>query len=132
MILIDSCVLLDVITEDPNWYRWSAKALADAAVDSELVINQIIFAEVSTKFATIDDFAEMFPTDEFRRAALPYSAAFLAGKAHFEYRRRGGVRAATLPDFFVGAHAAVAGYQILTRDPRRFRQYFPTVDLIAP
>ncbi len=132
MILIDSCVLFDVMTNDSEWYEWSAGALSGAAVDSELAINQVIYAEVSVRFATPDDFTEMFPVDEFRRTPLPYAAAFLAGKAHFEYRRRGGVRAATLPDFFVGAHAAVAGYKILTRDPRRFHRYFPTVTLIAP
>ena len=132
MILIDSCVLFDVMTNDPEWYEWSAGALAVAAVDFDLAINPIIYAEVSVRFATPDDFSEMFPHDEFRRIPLPFGAAFLAGKAHFEYRRRGGFRTATLPDFFIGAHAAVANYKIMTRDPRRFRRYFPTVELIAP
>jgi predicted nucleic acid-binding protein len=132
MILIDSCVLLDILTVDSDWYSWSANALSNAGSESELVINPIVYAEVSARFATPDDFDEIFPSDEFRRLALPYSAAFLASKAHLDYRLNGGKRSATLPDFFIGAHAAVAGYDLLTRDPRRFRKYFPSVGLICP
>ena len=105
MILIDSNVLFDVLREDLDWYRWSAGKLAAAALESELAINPIIYAEVSARFKTPQDFEKMFPSDEFHRIPLPYSAAFLAGKAHLEYRRRGGIRTSTLPDFFIGARA---------------------------
>lgn len=132
MILIDSNVLLDLFDQQAEWHAWSAAALASAGNVAELVINPIIYAEASIRFRTPTEFDNEFPPEDFLRRALPYSAAFLAGKAHFEYRRRGGVRAATLPDFFIGAHALVAGYKILTRDPRRFRRYFPSVELIAP
>ncbi len=132
MILIDSNVLLDLYDERSEWHEWSTSALASVANETTLVINPIIYAEVSIKFKTPAEFDAAFPPDDFLRRALPFAAAFIAGKAHMEYRRRGGVRAATLPDFFIGAHALVAGCRILTRDPRRFRRYFPTVELIAP
>lgn len=132
MILIDSNVLFDLLVEDPIWFRWSASAVAAAASESELAINPIIYAEVSTRFESPEEFDEVFPTEDFRRESLPYAAAFLAGKAHIAYRQRGGSRTATLPDFFIGAHAAVSGFGILTRAPRRFRRYFPTVEVIAP
>jgi len=132
MIMIDSNVLLDLYEKGSKWHEWSVSMLSSAAEDSELAINPIIYAEASIRFRTPAEFDEAFPPDDFVRRALPFAAAFLAGKAHLEYRRRGGVRAATLPDFFIGAHAAIAGYRILTRDPRRFRRYFPSVDLIAP
>lgn len=132
MILIDSNVLLDLYDRGSKWHAWSYTELRSVAEDSELVINPIIYAEASIRFETPAHFDEAFPPADFLRHALPFSAAFLAGKAHVEYRRRGGVRAATLPDFFIGAHAAVSGYRLLTRDPRRFRRYFPSVELIAP
>lgn len=132
MILIDSNILFDILSEDPVWYPWSSEALTAAAFESELAINPVIYAEVSARFNTPEEFEEMFPSDEFRRLPLPYAAAFIAGKAQLAYRRRGGSRLSTLPDFFIGAHAAIAGYRLLTRDTRRFRQYFPSVELIAP
>lgn len=132
MILIDSNVLLDIYDDGSEWQEWSVSMLATAANTAPIVINPIIYAEVSTTFKTPAEFDAAFPPEDFLRKALPFSAAFLAGKAHIEYRRRGGIRVATLPDFFIGAHAAVAGYSIVTRDPRRFRRYFPTVELIAP
>lgn len=132
MILIDSNVLIDVATRDPTWFEWSRSMLEAAADHHELCINPIIYAEVSIRYASQADFDEAFPADEFRRQPIPYSAAFLAAKAHSAYRRRGGTRTSTLPDFFIGAHALVAGYSLLTRDPRRIRRYFSSVDLIAP
>lgn len=132
MILIDSNVLLDLYDRSSKWHEWSASTLRSVADDAELVINPIIYAEASIRFETPAEFDEAFSPEDLVRRAIPYAAAFLAGKAHMEYRRRGGVRAATLPDFFIGAHALVACYKILTRDPRRFRRYFPTVELIAP
>lgn len=132
MILIDSNVLLDLYDDGSEWHLWSASSLVAAANDAPLIIDPIIYAEVSINFKTPAEFDAAFPPEDFLRRALPFAAAFIAGKAHVEYRRRGGVRAATLPDFFIGAHALVAGYKILTRDPRRFRRYFPDVELIAP
>jgi len=132
MILIDSSIVLDIASKDPDWFEWSSTKLEEAAHDHELCINPIIYAEASTKYLSPLDFDTAFPPEELLRKPLPYSAAFLAGKAHAAYRRRGGRRSATLPDFFIGAHALVAGYKIMTRDPRRFRRYFPSVELVTP
>ncbi len=131
-VLVDSNVLLDLVTDDPDWFSWSAATLEEVADDSVLVINPVIYAEVSVSFARIEDLEDALPASAFRRDALPYEAAFLAGKAFLAYRRHGGARRAPLPDFFIGAHAAVAGFRVLTRDPARYRSYFPTVELIAP
>ena len=131
-VLIDSSVLLDIVTPDSEWLEWSSAALAVAAERCQLVINPIIYAEVSTRFATIEELDEAFPSEVYRREALPYPAAFLAGKAFLKYRRHGGSRNAPIADFYIGAHAAVANYKMLTRDPRRVRRYFPTVELISP
>jgi predicted nucleic acid-binding protein len=130
--LIDSSVLLDIVTPGSDWLGWSSANLALAAERSQLVINPIIYAEISSRYATIEELDAIFPSDLYRREALPYSAAFLAAKAFLNYRRRGGSRTAPIADFYIGAHAAVARYKILTRDPRRFRRYFPTVELISP
>ena len=130
--LVDSNVLLDIATNDPAWFTWSSHALEAAADESTLVINALIYAEVSIGYQRIEDVEKILPSSVYRRDPLPYEAAFLAGKAFLRYRRRGGRRASPLPDFYIGAHAAVTGFRILTRDPRRYRAYFPTVDLIAP
>jgi predicted nucleic acid-binding protein len=130
--LVDSSVVLDIVTEDPAWAEWSAAALAQARDDGLLVINPIVYAEVSTGFDRIEDLDDAVPADDFRREALPYEAAFVAGKAFLAYRRRGGQKRALLPDFYIGAHAAVRKYRLLTRDVARYRTYFPTVTLIAP
>jgi len=130
--LVDSNVLLDIATEDPDWYAWSAGALAGAADDGRLVINAIVYAEVSIGFSAIEELDDALPPDVFAREPLPYEAAFLAGKAFLTYRRRGGARSRPLPDFFIGAHAAIAGYRVLTRDARRYQRYFPTVSLVTP
>lgn len=131
-VLVDSNVLIDILGADSAWAGWSQRALIDARDVARLVINPIIYAEVSTGFATIEDIERVLPRDVFARESLPYEAAFLAGKCYLDYRRRGGVRTSPLPDFYVGAHAAVAGYRLLTRDARRYRTYFPTLELIAP
>ena len=130
--LVDSNVILDVLTEDAEWGDWSAAMLADAARSGALAINPIIYAEVSIGFQRIEDLESAIPSSLFRRDALPFEAAFLAGKAFLQYRRRGGGRATPLPDFYIGAHAAVAGFRLLTRDPKRYQTYFPSVELIAP
>jgi predicted nucleic acid-binding protein len=130
--LVDSNVLLDVATDDPTWSGWSAGALAEAADDGPLVINAIVYAEVSIGFAAVEELDDALPPDVYAREQLPYEAAFLAGKVLLAYRRRGGARSLPLPDFYIGAHAAVVGYRLLTRDARRYRTYFPTVRLLAP
>jgi predicted nucleic acid-binding protein len=131
-VLVDSNVILDVATEDPTWGEWSATALARAADRSILVINPIVFAEVSVSFDRVEDLEEALPPEIYRRDSLPYEAAFLAGKSFLAYRKRGGRRLVPLPDFYIGAHAAVAGHQLLTRDASRYKAYFPRLVLIAP
>jgi predicted nucleic acid-binding protein len=130
--LVDSTVLLDILTEDPTWARWSALALARARDDGRLVINPIVYAEVSVGFDRIEDLDHAVSQDDFQREPLPYQAGFVAGKAFLTYRKRGGQRRSPLPAFYIGAHAAVRKYQLLTRDAARYRTYFPTVELIAP
>jgi predicted nucleic acid-binding protein len=130
--LVDSNVILDLLTEDPTWCEWSATALAQAADESVLAINPLIFAEVSIGFETVEELERNLRPEDFRRLDLPYEAAFLAGKAFLNYRRRGGKRSAPLVDFYIGAHAAVAGLRLLTRDRARYRTYFPTIDVISP
>ena len=130
--LVDSNVLLDVLTEDPTWLVWSTEALAVAADTGPLFINPIIYAEVSVRFAMVEELEDALPPQEYRRLPLPWEAAFLAGKAFVQYRRHGGARTSTLPDFFIGAHAAVQDLGLLTRDATRYRTYFPTLRLTAP
>jgi predicted nucleic acid-binding protein len=130
--LVDSSVILDIVTEDPAWAAWSADALAQARDDGLLVINPIVYAEVSTGFDRIEDLDDGVPAEDFQREALPYEAGFVAGKAFLTYRRRGGQKRSPLPNFYIGAHAAVRRYRLLTRDVARYRTYFPTVKLIAP
>ena len=131
-VLIDSNVLLDLMTEDPRRFAWSAAAVARVAERFRLVINPIIYGEVSVRYSQIEDLDAALPKAMFDREAIPYQAAFLAGKAFLLYRRREGTKRSPLPDFFIGAHAAVAGYQLLTRDAIRYRTYFPKLPLIAP
>jgi predicted nucleic acid-binding protein len=131
-VLVDSSVLLDVATEDPRWFPWSSAALERAAERSVLVVNPLIWAEVSVGFDRIEELDAALPFAVYRRDPLPYEAGFLAGKAFLAYRRRGGVRRTPLPDFYIGAHAAIAGLRLLTRDAARYRTYFPKVELIAP
>jgi predicted nucleic acid-binding protein len=131
-ILVDSNVILDVATDDPAWGARSGAALARAADEAVLVINPLVYAEVSVGFARIEDLEDALPEHVFRRDALPYEAAFLAGKCFLAYRKRGGRRRSLLPDFYIGAHAAVAGYRLLTRDSARYRRFFPTLPLIEP
>jgi len=131
-VLVDSNVILDVLTRDPRWYEWSAHTLEQCAEEAELFIDPIIYAEVSIGFARIEDLEEALPPESFRRSPLPWEAAFLAGKCFMRYRRRGGARVMPLPDFYIGAHAAVAGMTLLTRDAKRYRTYFPRLRLISP
>jgi len=130
--LVDSNVLLDVLTEDPSWLTWSAEQLGAAVEEGPVVINQVVYGEVAHRFSSIEDLDEALSPQRFVRGNLPWAAAFLAARSFRQYRRRGGRRGAILPDFFVGAHAAVLNLRLLTRDAARYRTYFPTVELIVP
>jgi predicted nucleic acid-binding protein len=131
-VMVDSCVYLDVFSRDSSWYSWSANALADAASSGDIVLNPIIYAEISVQFERIEELEVELPEDIFQLHEIPREAAFLAGKCFVKYRRKGGLKQSPLPDFFIGAHALIANFQLVTRDPRRFRQYFPKVRLICP
>ncbi len=130
--LIDSCVLLDVIIGDEKWADWSAEQIAVAMDAGRVVINPLIYAEVSVGYESLEELDELLPASDYEREPLPYVAGFAAGKAFLRYRRGGGGKRSPMPDFYIGAHAAVAGYRLLTRDARRYRTYFPTTDIIAP
>lgn len=132
MILVDSNVILDIFTEDPHWFDWSSNKLQELADYEQLAINPIIYAEVSIGFTKIEELEEALPTSYFMRLHLPSEAAFLAGKCFLKYRKNRGHKTSTLPDFFIGAHAAVSKLSLLTRDVNRYKTYFPTVNLICP
>ena len=129
--LVDSNVLLDIFTEDPRWSSWSEAQLAEALDRGPTLINPIIYAEISIRFERIEELEDALP-DEIEREALPWEAAFLAGKCFIEYQRRGGQKRFPLPDFYIVAHAAVTSRVLLTRDPRRYRSLLPRLALIAP
>ena len=131
-VLVDSNVLLDVLTEDARWSSWSMNALAEQGDRDVLAINPIIYAEVSIGFLRIEEVDAALPVSTFHRLTLPWEAAFLAGKCFLAYRKRRGVRASPLPDFYIGAHASVSGMKLLTRDAARYRSYFPKLRVIAP
>jgi predicted nucleic acid-binding protein len=130
--LVDTNVIIDILSRDPRWYEWSAEVLLASANLGPLAINPIIFAELSVGFERIEDLDRALPEADWQRLPLPWSAGFLAGRCFVDYRRRGGSRARPLPDFYIGAHAAVDDLALITRDVSRFRTYFPTVELIAP
>lgn len=130
--LVDSCVLIDMLIEDPMWADWSERAVGKAADEGSLIINPIVYAEISVNFRAVEDLDEAVPASVFLREPLPYEAGFLAGKAHEIYRRRGGTKRSPLPDFYIGAHASVRGYRLLTRDAKRYRTYFPVLEVLAP
>jgi hypothetical protein len=131
-VLIDSNVLLDVLTEDRRWFARSAGRLAALAEEHDLIINPIVYAEVSVGFDRIEEMDAALPADSFRREPLPWEAAFLAGKCFVRYRRAGGARRAPLPDFYIGAHAAVRRIPLLTRDAARYQTYFPRLEVLVP
>jgi predicted nucleic acid-binding protein len=130
--LVDSNVLLDVATNDPNWGEWSATALAEVAEHTTLIINPIIYAEVSIGYTTIEALDGVLPASLYQREPLPWEAGFLAGKSFLLYRRKRGLRSSPLPDFYIGAHAALGGLALLTRDAARYRSYFPNVEILSP
>jgi predicted nucleic acid-binding protein len=131
VVLVDTNVLLDVVQDDPDWAEWSQQQLEAASLRGPLVINAVIFAELSMAYERIEDLDRVVRQAGLKELAVPREALFLAGKAFLQYRRRRGGKSGVLPDFFIGAHAAVAGIPILTRDVRRYRTYFPTVEILG-
>ena len=132
MILVDTCVLVDVSTSDPRWKDWSSDQLAHWAARGPLVINPMVFAEWCGDFSTLSGAEAAVDSFGLVWQELPRGALFLASRAHLQYRRRGGKRAMVLPDFLIGAHAAVGGMPLLTRDRQRFETYFPGLEIVAP
>ena len=130
--LVDSNVLLDIAYDSAEWGDWSASMIATAAQSGRVVINPLVYADVSVGYERLEDLDAAIPADYYIREALPWAAAFMAGRVFLQYRRRGGTRRSPMPDFYIGAHAAIAGYTLLTRDPRRYREYFPKLRIIAP
>lgn len=132
MLLVDTNVLVDVLQDDPQWANWSIGQLRAQASIHQLIINPIIYAEISLSFSTLEGLDSAVSTLALELREIPRPALFLAAKAFVQYRRRGGSKLQVLPDFFIGAHAAVEGWPLLTRDASRFKTYFPTVEVIAP
>ncbi len=132
MILVDTNVILDVVEDDPRWAEWSQRQLDAAALNDTLAINQVIYAELSMAYADIGQLERMLAQAGFAVEPIPREALFLAGKAFLRYRHGGGARTGVLPDFFIGAHAAIAGVPLLTRDVARYKTYFPKLALISP
>jgi len=130
--LVDSNVLIDVLTRGSIWSGWSDEAMIEALEKGAVFVNQVVYAEISVGFKTVEECDWALEVRGIERMPLPWPASFLAGRAYVHYRRRGGARRSPLPDFFIGAHAAVDGLRLLTRDPSRYRTYFPTVELISP
>jgi predicted nucleic acid-binding protein len=134
-VLVDSNVLIDVFSDDSTWFAWSHQQIVyfiDRSEAYRLVINPIIYAEVSVGIESTEKLDQLLLPKYYAREPLPYEAAFLAGKAFLKYRRSGGTRRSPLPDFYIGAHALTAGYQLLSRDRQRYQTYFSDLDLIAP
>ena len=131
-VLVDSNVVLDIATQDSFWYSWSAQAVRECGNYAPLMINPIIYAEASSSYQTIEALDAALPSSIYFRQQLPWEAGVLAGKCFVEYRRRGGQRRSPLPDFYIGAHAAIAGLALLTRDASRYRSYFPKLLVLAP
>lgn len=132
MTLVDSNVLLDIFTADTDWLPWSQSALTEALLEGPVLINQLVYAEVSVAYGNLKELDGVLSRLKIQRADLPWEAAHVAGQAFLKYRRQCGVKVSPLPDFYIGAHAQVAGLVLLTRDVNRYRSYFPKVKLIAP
>lgn len=131
-ILIDSNIILDVFEDDPNWGDWSETTLNHYAETRTLCINPVIYSEISLGFQKIEDLETALIQGGFKMFEIPKEALFLAGKVFLLYRKRKGTKSTPLPDFFIGAHAAVVGLPLMTRDSIRIKTYFPTVPLISP
>lgn len=132
MLLVDTNVILDVVEDDPEWAAWSQARLDAAALRYTLLVNSVIYAELSIAYQRIEELEAMLAAGGFRVEPIPREALFLAGKVFRQYRKRDGAKTGVLPDFFIGAHAAVAGIPLLTRDLRRYRTYFPKLSIIHP
>jgi len=132
VVLVDSNILIDILGRDPAWWEWSLRKVEEALLTGPLLINHVIFAEASIRYSDIRRFEDALMQMDVQVAPTPHVALFLAGKAFVQYRKSGGRRTGVLPDFFIGAHAAVVNYRLLTRDPRRYRTYFPDLAVIAP
>lgn len=132
MLLVATNVLVDVLQNDPQWADWSIAQMRAQASLHALVINPVIYAEMSLSFSTLEALDDVVATLALEFHEIPRPALFLAAKAYAQYRKRGGIKLHVLPDFFIGAHAAVEGWPLLTRDAARFRTYFPSLDLVAP
>ena len=132
MFMVDTNILLDIITDDAMWRSWSEQAIRDALHAGTVGINPIIYAEISLAFADTDTLDRHIDTLMLARLPLPYGAAFRAGRAFLRYRRAGGARRSPLPDFYIGAHAEIEGLTLLTRDVGRYWTYFPSLNLVAP
>ena len=130
--LIDTNVFLDVVEERPEWFAWGSRKVFEARIDGNVVVNPIIYAEISLHFSTIEALEEALPENSFKRFQLPWDAGFLAGRCFLQYRRKGGERRSPLPDFYIGAHAALGGMILMTRDSTRYRTYFPKLKMIEP
>ena len=131
-IMIDSNIILDVVLKDPIWSEWSSEKLKEFVNNDTLIINSIIYSEVSIGFEEIEQVEALFTPAYFSREPIPWEACFLAGKCFLQYRKKGGVKTNPLPDFFIGSHALVRGYPLLTRDKARYKTYFPRLQLISP
>lgn len=132
MILVDSNVILDIFTQDTNWYDWSSAKLSELAEAHELIINDIIYTEISIGFKQIEELEQTLAGDFFKIQSVPKEALFLAGKVFTKYKSQSGTKISTLPDFFIGAHASVQGIPLLTRDISRYKTYFPSLEIIHP
>ena len=132
VVLVDSCIITDLANPESQWYEWSASTLEELDNNNRFVINPIIYTECSVAYETVEEVEKLFSTLSFEYVELPREALFLAGRAFIRYRRRNGSKTNVLPDFFIGAHAAIDNYHIITRDKGRFSSYFPTVNLIIP
>ena len=132
MIFVDTNVLVDLLNDDPVWAQWSRRELANAKAQHELAISPVVYAELSVGYTHIEDVDLMLDTAGIVIMPIPRAALFLAGKAFRQYRAAGGIRTGVLPDFFIGAHALITDAPLVTRDPRRYRTYFPGLALIAP
>lgn len=132
MTFVDTNILLDLVTDDPKWADWSTVQLEAASLRGPLLINDIVYAELSVRYDRIEELDSLLDELGLDISPVPRAALFLAGKVFMRYRKSGGLRTGVLPDFFVGAHAAVSGLPLLTRDGRRYRAYFPSLELISP
>jgi predicted nucleic acid-binding protein len=130
--LVDSNILIDIFADDPRWRAWSVAQLLRARREGSLIINPLIYAEISAAFPTQRKLDEAVGPERFRRESLPWDAAFNAGRAFLAYRRAGGLKRSPLPDFYIGAHAEVKNYILLTRDLSRYREAFPTLRIVSP